>query len=689
MQINNHPIPGLMIGRGAIAWRRVCSNKASDNAMNNESHWFLRVMLFAFAISAAITLGIPAIAAPATAANLDDASCMACHAQDKPAINAADAQGKKRVLHALSAEKFAASVHTSLKCVDCHQDITDSTATHQRGAKTAAECKQCHLALWQVVTQEGRQAAKPGLSLVVSQIESQKQSIHAAANKDDPSKTNATCANCHDSHAVIRTKPGTSAHDQARLAGPARCGTCHEEQLEEYSGSVHGKTVIDNKDPKAAICTDCHNPMGVDRTSKDEAKKGMLAACSNCHKENAKSYRDTYHGQITTLGYTNTAMCFNCHGSHDLRSPKDPKSKVHADNRLKTCQKCHKEATAGFVTYQPHGNAHDFKRYPQIWLTTNFMVGLLLGTFAFFWIHVILWLYREIQDRKHGITRPVVQVDRLNIPTGKQFQRFGPWWRLGHLLFAVSLMILTLTGMTLMYAGSAWAPVVVKLLGGPEVTATIHRVNAVIFSGVFVIHLVYIVIRLARKWKTFKIFGPDSLIPGPQDLFDVIAMFKWFFGMAPRPVFDRWTYWEKFDYWAPFWGVAIVGFSGLIMWFPNQTAAYLPGWVFNVAVITHGEEAFLAAVFLFTVHFFNNHFRPEKFPLDTVMFTGTMTFEHFVRDHPLHYKRLVESGELQKYLVDAPSKPMQIGSKILGYTLIAFGLILLVLIGIGFAGSIG
>ncbi len=317
------------------------------------------------------------------------------------------------------------------------------------------------------------------------------------------------------------------------------------------------------------------------------------------------------------------------------------------------------------------------------------MVGLLLGTFAFFWLHVILWLYRETQDRKQGKTRPAVEIAKLDIPAGKQFQRFGPWWRLGHLLFAVSLMVLTLTGMTLMSAGSSWAPVVMNMLGGPKTAAIIHRVCAVVFAGIFVIHLVYIVIKLAKTWKTFKIFGPDSLVPGIQDLFDVIAMFKWFFGMAPRPVFDRWTYWEKFDYWAPFWGVAIVGFSGLIMWFPNQTGAILPGWVFNVAVITHGEEAFLAAVFLFTVHFFNNHFRPEKFPIDTVMFTGAMSLEHFARDHPLHYKRLVETGELQKYLVDAPSKPMELGSKILGFTLIAFGLTLLVLIAIGFFGSFG
>ena len=106
--------------------------------------------------------------------------------------------------------------------------------------------------------------------------------------------------------------------------------------------------------------------------------------------------------------------------------------------------------------------------------------------------------------------------------------------------------------------------------------------------------------------------------------------------------------------------------------------------VFNVAAITHGEEAFLAAVFLFTVHFFNNHFRPDKFPFDDVMFTGSMSVEHFARDHAVQYKRLVDSGELQKYLVDAPSKPMHVGSRILGFVLISFGLLLLLLIVNGF-----
>jgi len=102
----------------------------------------------------------------------------------------------------------------------------------------------------------------------------------------------------------------------------------------------------------------------------------------------------------------------------------------------------------------------------------------------------------------------------------------------------------------------------------------------------------------------------------------------------------------------------------------------------------HGEEAFLAAVFLFTVHFFNNHFRPDKLPPpDVVMFTGTQSLEEFRRDHYAQYARLVASGQLGKYLVAAPSRPMTRGSKILGLTLIACGLTLLVLVAVGFFGG--
>jgi len=508
------------------------------------------------------------------------------------------------------------------------------------------------------------------------------RNLHVAKEKFEKSvhAKLLTCVDCHQDNAQVPHKEGKRAK--------ADCGTCHSAVKDEYLQSVHGQASVVKGNPGAATCASCHTVHEVAPAKTDAFRLTVTQACGTCHQDRGRSFKDTYHGKIDSLGYAHTAKCFDCHGNHGILSAANPKSTVHPDNRLQTCQKCHTGATKGFVSYEPHANTHDFERYPSTWLASKFMFGLLAGTFAFFWTHTLLWFYREYRERKQGKTRTLVMEAALPQAAGKVYQRFSPMWRIAHLVFALSLMILTLTGMSVLYAESAWAPVVMQFLGGPKVAAVIHRVCAVIFTVVFIGHLIYIVVRIARNWKAFKIFGPNSLIPGPQDLWDIIAMFKWFFGKGPRPVFDRWTYWEKFDYWAPFWGVSIIGVSGAMLWFPNLTASFLPGWVFNVAAIVHSEEAILAVVFLFTVHFFNNHLRPDKFPLDIVMFTGTFTLEEFRREHALEYQRLVASGELEKYLVEAPSRPMTIGSKILGFTLMAVGFALLALVVNGFLGSL-
>jgi cytochrome b subunit of formate dehydrogenase len=478
------------------------------------------------------------------------------------------------------------------------------------------------------------------------------------------------------------------------------CLACHGNEGFDAPGP-DGKPrslFVDRKKFEASVhaprdCVNCHTyikgvPHEFPAGSTRETRKLQIIreGCGGCHSQNFTSYKDTFHGQVTTLGHTYTAMCFDCHGKHDILKVANPDARVHPNHRVETCRTCHKNATPGFLTFQPHANPHDFQRYPQVWLASKFMIGLLAGTFAFFWLHSLLWFYREYRDRREG--KSVKHISQEALPPaargGKHVRRFSLGWRLAHLVFALSLMTLTLTGMTLLYANSAWAPVVSNALGGPKVTTVIHRVCAVIFASIFFGHLIYMAVKLLPQWRTFRWFGPHSLLPRWQDFRDAGAMFRWFFGRGPRPVFDRWTYWEKFDYWAPFWGVNIIGFSGLMMWFPEFTATYLPGWVFNVAMIAHGEEAFLAAVFLFTVHFFNNHFRPDKFPLDVQMFTGSMSVEEFAKDHTVQYQRLVESGELEKYLVDAPTRPMSTGSRILGFTLIAFGLSLLTLVLVGF-----
>jgi len=619
--------------------------------------------------------GIREAKAQDAAAKLPSEACLGCHGVE--GFGVPQANGQMRPLH-VDKDKFLDSVHGKRACVDCHKNI--SSIPHEK-VEVKVSCVQCHQETWQAAQSGTEEADK--LTTVLKQIERYMHSIHARPNVQDQSRTNAACYDCHEAHYIYPA--GSTVRAEWRLNIPNICGKCHTRERDLYATSVHGKEVMEKHNAGAAICSDCHTTHDIADPALDDTKLVITKNCGNCHYDKFKSYTDTYHGQVQTLGYAYTAKCFDCHGSHTVQRVSDPSSKVHPNNRLQTCQTCHLNATAGFVTFQPHATTDDFGRYPLTWLASKFMVALLGGTFAFFWTHSALWYFRELRDRRQHKDRTHVQTDQL-LHEGPYYERWPAMWRIAHLAFALCVMALLLTGMTLLHADTSWAPYVQKAFGGPRVTGLVHRIFAVGFVGIFFAHLAYVVVRIGENWRTFNWFGPYSMIPNLQDLQDAIGMFKWFFGLGPRPNFDRFTYWEKFDYWAPFWGVTIIGVSGAMLWFKELTATYLPGWVFNVATIFHGEEAFLAAGFLFTVHFFNNHWRPDKFPLDVQMFTGAMPLEEFKREHLIEYKRLVETGQLRKYLVEKPSAPMTRGSKVLGFVLMAAGLTLLILILIGFLG---
>ncbi len=619
-------------------------------------------------------------AEPAVGNTANDA-CLNCHG--KQGFSTPGANGQKRPLHVIK-DKFGKSVHGKRACVECHTDITE--IPHKPGVAHRVGCVACHKSLWDTAKAENKTGERARLGVVVEQIDHYAKSIHARPSKNDASRSNANCYDCHDSHYVY---PVGSPERQAwRLSIPNVCGKCHASESAQYAASVHGKAVLENKNPAAAICSDCHTTHDVADPTMGASKLTITKNCGSCHVESLKSYTGTYHGQVNNLGYAYTAKCFDCHGSHAIQRTIDPKSKVHPANRLKTCQQCHEGATPGFTAFEPHGTPDNFSRYPYLWITSKLMLILLAGTFTFFWVHAAMWFYREFQERRARKSGLHVKTDALleGKFKGRHYQRFPLIWRIAHLIFALSLMILTLTGMSVFFSDTAWAPVVIHWLGGPKVAAVIHRTCAVLFAIVLLAQFIYFVVHIAYDRKPFDWLGPNSLAPRAQDLRDILAMVKWFLGLGPRPVFDHWTYWQKFDYWAPLGAVIFIGATGMILWAPNLTAAFLPGWVFNVATILHGEYALLAVLFLFTVHFFNNHFRPDKFPLNVVMFTGSMPLEEFKHEHRVEYNRLVASGELEEYLVDAPSQPEMRGAKILGFTLIAFGLALLVLVLIGIYG---
>jgi cytochrome b subunit of formate dehydrogenase/nitrate/TMAO reductase-like tetraheme cytochrome c subunit len=612
-----------------------------------------------------------------------NSTCLDCHGVKGFAVPKGETGGAPKRHISLDAHAFAESAHGKLNCVACHADI--SSIPHKMNISHAVDCVSCHK---ETALSAKEEDDKAKIGNVMHQIEQYLGSIHARPNKDDPTKPNATCADCHSAHYVFPTR--SEAGKDFRQSTPQICGRCHEKEASLWANSVHAGAIRQGKD--GATCADCHTAHAIDRPKQDPIKLLITRNCGSCHAEQYATYRGTYHGQVNALGYAHTAKCADCHEPHDTMKPDSPGAKMSAEKRLQTCQTCHKEAPANFRGFYPHGNSHDFARYPEMWIASKFMIALLAGVFTFFWSHSALWFYREWRDRKDGVHHILVDNagNAVSIPTppneaeGKYFRRWSAPWRLAHLVLAIAVMVLVLTGTSVLYADSFWAPYVMKALGGTKIAAIIHRCCALIFIVIFFGHIGVAAVKVFKTRKTFRWFGPYSLLPNLGDFRDCWAMFKWFFGKGPRPTFDHWTYWEKFDYWAPFWGMFIIGLSGLTLWSPTVAARILPGWIFNVSTIVHGEEAFLAAVFLFTVHYFNCHFRPTKLPQDICMFTGCVPLNNFIEEHGVEYRRLLESGELKKCLVDPPSTGLTRRASALGFTLIAVGLTLLTLVLLGF-----
>ena len=511
-----------------------------------------------------------------------------------------------------------------------------------------------------------------------------KENVHGHGLYKSGLLVTASCASCHGAHGVYNAADTRSTLHPANVA--KTCGRCHRFIAETLQKSVHGRGkgpgemaerfAPGGKMQQHPSCTDCHRRHDIAFPESAKFRLQLPNLCGNCHGNLTSRYAMSIHGELTELGYGPGAKCSDCHGAHDILPVDDPESRLAPGNRLKTCQACHPYAVAGFTTFDPHADHHDAALYPMLHGVYRGMEVLLYSVFGFFGIHAVLWGVRSlVHTLKHGRPR------RLR-PGQPAFVRFEPVHRALHVVVIVSFLGLAFTGLPLKYNDQEWSKALARLLGGFDSTSVLHRICAAVTVFYFAAHLTWMgrkVFELRAKgarWGSL-LFGPDSPVPGPRDMVDFLRMVRWFFGLGPKPVFERWTYWEKFDYWAVFWGVAVIGISGLVLWSPNLFTRFLPGEALNVAKVIHSEEALLATGFVFAIHFFNTHLRADKFPLDLAMLAGLVTEEELREERPELLQRLEREGKLEQYRAVTPSARTLWLTRLGGFIALGIGLALL------------
>ena len=220
----------------------------------------------------------------------------------------------------------------------------------------------------------------------------------------------------------------------------------------------------------------------------------------------------------------------------------------------------------------------------------------------------------------------------------REFERFSWNFRTQHLVLMVSCVILIITGLPLKFHEARVSHIFFDLIGGVQMSTLIHLIGAVGLIVVGVYHLLYLI--ASREGRRNFL----ALLPRPKDATDLFQMLRYFLGRTDRkPRFGRFSYVEKFDYWAVYWGMVIMIGSGLLLWFLETSLRFLPKFAADIAREAHSDEGLLATLAIIIWHLYNVHLNPEHFPMNRTFWTGMISEEEMRRHHPLEYEELIAS----------------------------------------------
>jgi formate dehydrogenase gamma subunit len=666
-----------------------------------------------------LTLVLPAPAA--------DQGCLACHGQ------AGMKSDKGKDIY-INPAKHAASAHAILGCSDCHTAIKDfphpakiakvqCATCHADEAKAYAAsvhailgetaCATCHGSVHELTAAETLAPAKC-VECHADEVKDFAGSIHGQAAKNGDGDA-PKCVSCHGAiHEVKAASEADSTIARKNLADT--CAKCHSDAgflsrhkipvahpVDSYKQSVHARAVALGKE--AAACSSCHGSHNIfpatDARSMVNHWK-VPETCGQCHKEIARQFNESVHGEAVKAGVRDAPVCIDCHGEHLIMDPSNPASPLSAANiSAETCGRCHGDPRLALRYNLPadrlpsyagsyHGLAleggkltaancaschgvHDILPSSDPRSTVNTAnlpktcgqchKGVGEAKFTIGPVHVqtnagpnhpvvkwIRWTYWVLIPFTLGFMLLHNLLDLLaklmrrrpRQETSEVAVRMSLGFRIAHWGVMASFPTLVVTGFALKYPESWWARPLSMWESNAGLRGGLHRTAAIVLIAATLYHFIHLALKKRdRRFLT-------AMIPTIKDATDILDVFRYNLGLTKeQPKFAKFNYAEKMEYWAFLWGTVVMGLTGFLLWFNNFTLRHFPKWVADAATAVHWYEALLATFSILIWHFYLVIFDPTVYPLDTAWLNGKMPADHYRHTRPGYYRELGRAGLLE------------------------------------------
>lgn len=558
--------------------------------------------------------------------------------------------------HAEATRHFLHSAHgqeTGLPypdCLTCHRTdlVNGHEPTRELKISQSKLCMSCHV-------DEPATAARTRMQ--GGFVASWGRSVHGQALENGNARA-ANCVDCHGSHDMSKAMVADSLVNKLHI--PQTCQRCHEAESREFMTGSHGQALY-NGEMESPVCTDCHGEHAIfspkDPQSLASSRNLSAELCGDCHgsvkltrrygisSDRFKTFADSFHGLAVRGGSVSVVNCASCHGAHSVLRSNNPLSPVHKDNLAKTCGHCHPGANELFAVGSVHVSLSPIgkdglspdrgNRIIQI-IATIYVWGI-VSIVGGMLIHNGLDFFKKVRRKIRHHRESLAEANGPH----RLYLRMSFNESLQHGLLATSFIILVITGFMLRFPEAWWVSALQKLSPGFfEWRGILHRIAALAMVAAGLWHILYVI--LTERGRQLI----HDLWPRWHDLSDMWGVLRYNLGLVRhKPLFGRFSYMEKAEYWALIWGAILMTVTGILLWADITTMNLIGKLGFDIARVVHYYEAILATFSIIVWHFYFVIFNPEVYPMNVAWLTGRLSEEEMAEEHPRELERLKNNGD--------------------------------------------